>query len=145
MKHWNSISEFFIIEIMIWSCFGQILVWGFFQACFFFFLPWWSFHPLTWNSQGVSSKLKLLGELENFLWLICSLSLRIDTFLALRPNTHSYRSTIHVICYWICCWMYCQGCLWSKPEQTLRACRLRVHLAVIHISSRTLPWWAASV
>lgn len=37
MKHWNSLSEFFIIEIMIWSCFGQILVWGFFQTCFFFF------------------------------------------------------------------------------------------------------------
>lgn len=97
------------------------------------------------TAQEISASPKLLGEWENMACLLCSLSHCIYTFLAWRPSTQSYQSTIRIIRCWICCWVCCQGCLLSKPEQIPRAHRSRVHLAVVHKSSRTLPRWAASV
>lgn len=97
------------------------------------------------TAQETSSSPKLLGERENLACFLCSLSHCIYTFLALRPSTQSYRPTTRIICGWIRCWVCCQSCLLSKPEQTPGAHRSRVYLAVTHISSRTLPRWAASV
>lgn len=42
----------------------------------------------------------------------------------------------HIICDWICCWICCQGYLLSKPEQIPRTHHSRMHLDVVHISSR---------
>lgn len=109
------------------------------------FNHYYNFIHLHNTAQRILASPKLLGEQENLACRLCSLSHCILHFLAWRPSAQSYQPTTHIICYWICWWVGCQGCLLSKSEQTHRAHHCTVHLSAILISSRALPRWATSI